>query len=90
MDWESRFVLGWSMGRHMDVRLCLDALDMALKSGRCPKIFNTDQGSQYTSGDWKEAILEKGIKISMDGKGRWADNTKSRQKWIDIRGHRMI
>ena len=42
MDWDSRFVLGWSMGRHMDVRLCLDALDMALKSGRCPKIFNTD------------------------------------------------
>ena len=81
MDWDSRFVLGWSMGRHMDVRLCLDALDMALKSGRSPKIFNTDQGSQYTSKDWKEAILEKGIKISMDGKGRWADNIIMERFW---------
>ena len=81
IDWDSRFVLGWSMGRHMDVRLCLDALDMALKSGRSPKIFNTDQGSQYTSGDWKEAILEKGIKISMDGKGRWADNIIMERFW---------
>lgn len=81
MDWDSRFVLGWSMGRHMDVRLCLDALDMAMKSGYCPKIFNTDQGSQYTSEDWKKAIIEKVIKISMDGKGRWADNIIMERFW---------
>ena len=77
MDWDSRFVLGWSMGRHMDVRLCLDALDMALKSGRSPKIFNTDQGSQYTSGDWKEAILEKGIKMALRQKSRVNDGEVS-------------
>ena len=74
MDWDSRFVLGWSMGRNMDVGLCLKALEMAMSSGRCPRVFNTDQGSQYTSTDWQKAIRAEGIQISMDGKGRWADN----------------
>ena len=69
MDWDSRFVLGWSMGRHMDVSLCLDALDMALKSGRCPQIFNTDQGSQYTSKEWRETMLARGIKSAWTAKG---------------------
>lgn len=81
MDWDSRFVLGWSMGRNMDVSLCLEALEMAQKSGCCPQIFNTDQGSQYTSKEWKEAMLAKGIKISMDGKGRWADNIIMERFW---------
>ena len=74
MDWDSRFVLGWSMGRNMDVGLCLKSLEMALSSGRRPIVFNTDQGSQYTSSDWQKAIRAEGIQISMDGKGRWADN----------------
>lgn len=74
MDWDSRFVLGWSMGRNMDVGLCLKALEMAMSSGRRPRVFNTDQGSQYTSTDWQKAIRAEGIQISMDGKGRWADN----------------
>ena len=74
MDWDSRFVLGWSMGRKMDAGLCLQALEIALKSGRRPRIFNTDQGSQYSSEDWQTAIRAEGIQISMDGKGRWADN----------------
>ena len=81
MDWDSRFVLGWSMGRNMDVSLCLEALEMAQKSACCPQIFNTDQGSQYTSKERKEAMLAKGIKISMDGKGRWADNIIMARFW---------
>ena len=56
MDWDSRFVLGWSMGRHVDVGLCLRALEMALSSGRRPRMFNTDQGSQDTSGEWQKTI----------------------------------
>ena len=81
MDWDSRFVLGWSMGRRMDTGLCLKALEMALKSGCKPGIFNTDQGSQYTSGDWQKAIRAEGIRISMDGKGRWADNIIMERFW---------
>ena len=60
MDWDNRFVLGWSMGRKMDAGLCLQALEMALKSGRRPRIFNTDQGSQYSSEDWQSAIRAEG------------------------------
>lgn len=74
MDWDSRFVLGWSMGRHMGVGLCLRALEMALSSGRRPRIFNTDQGSQYASEEWQKTIRTEGIQISMDGEGRWADS----------------
>ena len=81
MDWDSRFVLGWSMGRNMNVSLCLEALEMAQKSGYCPQIFNTDQGSQYTSKEWKEAMFAKGIKISMDGKERWVDNIVMERFW---------
>ena len=81
MDWDSRFVLGWSMGRNMDVSLCLKSLEMALSSGRRPIVFNTDQGSQYTSSDWQKAMRAEGIQISMDGKGRWADNIIMERFW---------
>lgn len=81
MDWDSRFVLGWSMGRNMDVGLCLKAYEMALSSGYRPKVFNTDQGSQYTSSDWQSAIRAEGIQISMDGKGCWADNIIMERFW---------
>ena len=72
---------GWSLGRHMDVGLCLKALEMALGSGRRPMIFNTDQGSQYTSEDWQKAMQSEGIQISMDSKGRWADNIIMERFW---------
>lgn len=70
-----------TLGRHMDVGLCLKALEMALGSGRRPMIFNTDQGSQYTSEDWQKAMQSEGIQISMDGKGRWADNIIMERFW---------
>lgn len=81
LDWDSRYVLGWSMGRNMNVGLCLKALEMALGSGCRPGIFNTDQGSQYTSEEWQSTILSEGIQISMDGKGRWADNIIMERFW---------
>ena len=81
MVWDSRFVQGRSMGRNMDVGLCLKSLEMALSSGRRPIVFNTDQGSQYTSSDWQKVIRAEGIQISMDGKGRWADNIIMERFW---------
>lgn len=81
LDWDNRYVLGWSMARHMDVGLCKKALEMALGSGRRPQIFNTDQGSQYTSEEWQSAMQAEGIQISMDGKGRWADNIVMERFW---------
>ena len=65
----------------MDVGLCLKSLEMALSSGHRPIVFNTDQGSQYTSSDWQKAIRAEGIQISMDGKGRWADNIIMERFW---------
>lgn len=85
MDWESREILGWSFSERMEVTLCLEALEMALKSGRCPKIFNTDQGSQYTSREWIERLKRRDILISMDGKGRWADNIHMERFWRTLK-----
>ena len=58
----------------MSTQLCPEAFDMAVTTGRKPEIFNTDLGSQYTSHEWLKKLEEQGITISMDGKGRWADN----------------
>ena len=80
-DWASREVLGWSLSDNMSAQLCLGALDMAFSIGRKPEIFNTDQGSQYTSHEWLRELEERGISISMDGKGRWADNIAVERFW---------
>ena len=87
MDWYSRKVLGWAVSNTMDVSLCLTALARALKAagGVLPEIFNTDQGSQYTSQEWVAALQEKGIAISMDGKGRWMDNVVIERLWRSVK-----
>ena len=87
MDWHSRKVLGWAVSNTMDVTLCLTALARALKAagGVLPEIFNTDQGSQYTSQEWVAALQEKGIAISMDGKGRWMDNVFIERLWRSVK-----
>lgn len=81
LDWASREVLGWSLSDNMSTKLCLEALYMALSTGRKPKILNTDQGSQYTSHEWLRELEAHGITISMDGKGRWADNIAVERFW---------
>ena len=74
MDWASRFVLSWRLSNCMASRFCLDALDEALQGRPAPGIFNTDQGSQFTSDAFTGAVLASGARMSMDGVGRWRDN----------------
>jgi putative transposase len=76
MDWYSRKVLGWALSNTMDAGLCLGALNRALETtGRVPEIFNTDQGSQFTSAEWTGRLESLGVRISMDGRGRWMDRS---------------
>ena len=72
MDWYSRFVLSWTLSNSMELGFCLDALDEALRHGT-PQVFNTDQGSQFTSVAFTNRLLEAGIQVSMDGRGRALD-----------------
>lgn len=86
MDWYSRKVLGWAVSNTMDTALCLSALNQALRStGKIPDIFNTDQGCQFTSGEWTGRLLAPGIKISMDGRGRWMDNVFIERLWRSVK-----
>ena len=86
MDWYSRKVLGWAISNTMETGLCLEALENALTAtGRIPEIFNTDQGCQFTSAEWTERLLDLGIKISMDGRGRWMDNVFIERLWRTIK-----
>ncbi|UPJ68286.1 IS3 family transposase [Bradyrhizobium sp. 191] len=74
IDWASRAVLAWRLSNTMDVSFCVAALDEALATYGTPEIFNTDQGSQFTSVPFTTALAAANIKISMDGRGRWMDN----------------
>ena len=86
MDWRSRKVLGWELSNSMDSGLCLRALEKALAStGQVPEIFNTDQGSQFTSEEWLGRLTELGMKISMDGRGRWMDNVFIERLWRSVK-----
>lgn len=86
MDWHSRKVLGWAVSNTMGVELCLEALEKALSStGETPQIFNTDQGSQFTSAEWRDRLFDLGISISMDGKGRWMDNVFIERLWRSVK-----
>lgn len=86
MDWHSRLVLGWAVSNTMGVDLCLKALGRAFESqGQGPEICNTDQGSQFTSGAWTEALLARGVRVSMDGRGRWMDNVFIERLWRSVK-----
>ena len=90
MDWNSRKVLGWSLSNTMGTDLCLEALEMALGStGKRPEIFNPDQGCQFTSAEWTGRLTELGVKISMDGKGRWMDNVFIERLWRSVKYERI-
>ena len=84
MDWHSRYVLAWRVSNTMEVGFCLEALEEALSKGR-PEIFNTDQGSQFTSDAFTGILLEQGIQVSMDGKGRFIDNIFVERLWRSIK-----
>jgi len=74
MDWYSRTVLSWRLSNTMDTSFCIDALTEAIEAYGAPEIFNTDQGSQFTSEAFTGVLSSHGIAISMDGRGRWMDN----------------
>ena len=70
MDWHSRKVLSWRLSNTLDADFCVEALEKALQKYGAPDIVNSDQGCQYTSKAWTEAVQNSGAKVSMDGKGR--------------------
>jgi putative transposase len=72
--WYSRKVLAWKLSNSMDAAFCVEALKEAFAKHGKPEVFNTDQGSQFTSGAWIDVLTDAKIKISMDGKGAWRDN----------------
>ena len=74
MDWASRKVLAWRLSNTMDAEFCVEALKEALARFGRPEIFNTDQGSQFTSADFTDVLRDAEVRISMDGRGRWMDN----------------
>ena len=84
MDWHSRYVLSWELSNSLEADFCLRALDKALRHGK-PKIFNTDQGSQFTSADFTGKLLENEILISMDGRGRALDNIFIERLWRSLK-----
>jgi putative transposase len=85
IDWFSRRVLSWKLSISMDVSFCLEALDEAIEKCGKPEIFNTDQGAQFTSEAFVGRLKKEGIKISMDGKGRWCDNVFVERFWRSIK-----
>lgn len=85
MDWVSRKVLAWRLSNTMDTEFCIEALEEALAKYGTPEIFNTDQGSQFTSPRFTGILKEAGVKISMDGKGRWMDNVFIERLWRSLK-----
>ena len=85
MDWHSRSVLSWRLSNTMDVSFCIEALEEALEKYGAPDIFNTDQGSQFTSFEWIDILKEHKVKVSMDGKGRWMDNVFIERLWRSVK-----
>jgi putative transposase len=85
MDWASRAVLSWRLSNTMDASFCVAALEEALARFGRPEIFNTDQGSQFTSAAFTGTLAAAGIKISMDGRGRWMDNVFIERLWRSLK-----
>jgi putative transposase len=84
IDWHSRYVLSWELSNTMDTTFCLSALEKALAQSK-PKIFNTDQGSQFTSLAFTGRLEEKGIAVSQDGRGRALDNIFVERLWRSVK-----
>ncbi|WP_246100937.1 IS3 family transposase [Palleronia caenipelagi] len=85
MDWYSRKVLAWRLSNSMDADFCVQALKEAIAKHGTPEIFNSDQGSQFTSGAWIDVLTDAKIRISMDGKGAWRDNRMIERLWRSLK-----
>src|SRR4051795_5405704 len=85
MDWATRKVLAWRVSNTMEVEFCLEVLEEALARYGRPEIFNTDQGSQFTSPRFTGLLQQAGVRISMDGHGRWMDNVFIERLWRSLK-----
>ena len=85
MDWASRKVLSWRLSNTLEPSFCVEALEEALDRYGVPEIFNTDQGSQFTSLEFTGVLKDAGVRISMDGKGRWMDNVFIERLWRSLK-----
>jgi putative transposase len=85
LDWGTRKVLAWCLSNTLTTDFCLEAVEEAVRRYGPPEIFNTDQGSQFTSREFVDAILGHGIRLSMDGKGRWVDNVFIERLWRSVK-----
>jgi len=85
IDWYSRRVLAWRLSNTLETGFCIEALKEALRRFGKPEVFNTDQGSQFTCAEFTSVLLERGIKISMDGKGRCIDNIFVERLWRSLK-----
>ncbi len=85
MDWHSRKVLSWRLSNSLDTAPCIEALEEAVTNYGTPDIFNSDQGCQFTSEDFAGTLKAHGVKISMDGKGRWMDNVFIERLWRSLK-----
>ena len=85
MDWASRKVLAWRTCNTLTTDFCVEALQEALTKYGAPEFFNTDQGAQFTSDDFTSVLQSRGIKISMDGRGRWMDNVFVERLWRSVK-----
>ena len=84
MDWHSRYVVSWRLSNTLEAGFCVEALSEAMDRGR-PEVFNTDQGSQFTNQEFTQVLQDHGVKISMDGKGRYADNIFVERLWRTVK-----
>ena len=84
MDWYSRYVVFWRLSNTLEAGFCAEALEEALSQGQ-PEVFNTDQGSQFSSLEFTQILIEQGVKISMDGKGRYSDNIFVERLWRTVK-----
>ena len=90
MDWNTRAVLSWKLSNTLDTAFCLEALKEAVATaGTVPEILNTDQGCQFTSNDWINAVEGMGTRVSMDGRGRWLDNVFIERLWRSLKYERI-
>lgn len=85
MDWASRKVLAWRLSNTLDASFCTEALEEAIRRFGTPEIFNTDQGSQFTSEAFAKILSDHDIRISMDGRGRWLDNVFVERLWRSVK-----
>lgn len=85
LDWATRRVLSWKLSNSLTTDFCIEAVEEAVQRHGTPEIFNTDQGSQFTSTDFVDLIQGQGIQLSMDGKGRWVDNVFVERLWKSVK-----